>query len=98
MTVVKVAETVAHTYAMVEAQILDTRSSEIYDWLSPMEPYKRHHSIRDSRLHNSGTWVLQHNEFSKWVSDSPESKYLGCYGNPGAGKTFIAYVSARVRL
>jgi len=96
MTVIIVAEKVTDTHAMVETHISDTRSSQICDWLSPMQPSKRHHSIRDSRLRNSGTWVLEHNEFSEWTSDSPESRFLCCYGDPGAGKTFIAYVSTRV--
>jgi hypothetical protein len=95
MTIDKVEEKVNDIHAMVEAQILDAQSSKIHVWLSPMEPSKRHRSIRDSRLRNSGTWILQRNEFIKWVSDSPESPCLCCYGDPGAGKTFIAYVSRR---
>jgi hypothetical protein len=78
---------------MVEDQISDARSDRIDTWLSPLQPFKRHHSICDSRLRNTGTWILEHDEFLKWLSDSPGSPCLCCYGDPGAGKTFIAYVS-----
>ncbi|OCK74412.1 purine and uridine phosphorylase, partial [Lepidopterella palustris CBS 459.81] len=70
----------------VEAQ----HNQELLDWLSPLELSKRHYEIRSSRLPKSGMWILQHDSFLKWSSDSPASRALCCYGDPGAGKTFIA--------
>ena len=90
---IKVETNVKDIHAMVKSHISDTRSMEIEEWLSPLEPSKRHHSIRDSHLPNTGIWILEHHEFLKWLSDSPKCPYLCCYGDPGAGKTFITYVN-----
>src|SRR5436190_8763431 len=94
LSIIKVERNVNDIHAMVKCQISNNRSGEIAEWLSPLEPSKRHHSIRDSRLRNTGIWVLEHDEFLNWSSsDSPESLSLFCCGDPGSGKTFIAYVN-----
>ncbi|KAF8462619.1 hypothetical protein BDZ91DRAFT_645314, partial [Kalaharituber pfeilii] len=73
-------------------------------WLSPLEPQKRHQDIKNSRLENTGKWILQSDQFQEWIkgqSKSESNQVLGCYGEPGVGKTVIAsividYISANL--
>ena len=67
--------------------------SQILTWLSLLEPGLRHGAIRESRVKNVGEWVLETEEFRSWYAGSGRSEsdkaVLFCYGDPGAGKTFI---------
>ena len=68
-------------------------SLRIQAWLSPLEPHARHQDVRNRRLDGVGDWVLQKNEFESWreSQDSSVNRTLLCYGNQGAGKTYIRY-------
>ena len=70
-------------------------SARIQEWLSPLEPHARHQDVRNRRLDGVGEWVLQKNEFESWrkSQDSSVNHTLLCYGNQGAGKTYIRYKS-----
>ena len=72
--------------------IADDRSN-ILAWLSPLEPRLRHQDIQDSRVESIGEWLLQTEEFKSWCTGSGEGEsdnaVLFCYGDPGAGKTYI---------
>ena len=70
-------------------------SARIQTWLSPLEPHARHQDVRNRRLDGVGEWVLQKNEFESWheSQDSSVNHTLLCYGNQGAGKTYIRYES-----
>ena len=70
-------------------------SARIQAWLSPLEPHARHEDVRNRRLDGVGEWVLQRNEFVSWreSQDSLVNCALLCYGNQGAGKTYIRYES-----
>ena len=72
--------------------VADDRSN-ILAWLSPLEPRLRHQDIQDSRVENIGEWLLQTEEFKTWCAGSgggePDNAVLFCYGDPGAGKTYI---------
>ena len=65
----------------------------ILAWLSPLDPKLRHQDIGDRRVENVGEWLLQTGEFKSWCAGGEGSEsddaVLFCYGNPGAGKTFI---------
>ena len=65
----------------------------ILTWLSPLDPKLRHQDIRDRRVENVGEWLLQTEEFRSWYArgqgGESEHAVLFCYGDPGAGKTFI---------
>ena len=67
--------------------------ANILAWLSPLEPKLRHQDIREGRVESVGEWVLQTDEFRSWCAGSEEGgsdkAVLFCYGNPGAGKTYI---------
>ena len=65
----------------------------IQEWLSPLEPRKRHEDVRNSRLDGIGEWVLQRDEFTSWSKgqDGSVNPTFLCYGGPGVGKTYIRY-------
>ena len=70
-------------------------SLRIQAWLSPLEPHARHQDVSNQRMDGVGEWVLQKNEFESWreSQDSSVNRTLLCYGNQGAGKTYIWYWS-----
>ena len=74
---------------------LSEESARIQAWLSPLEPHARHQDVGNRRLDGVGEWVLRRNEFESWRAsqDSSVNRTLLCYGNQGAGKTYIRYES-----
>ena len=59
-------------------------------WLSLLEPQKRHQSVRTDRLDSLGNWVLETSEFRKW--DDMEDGWaepVFCYGDSGVGKRIL---------
>ena len=66
---------------------------QLLTWLSPLEPRLRHKAIQESRVESVGEWVLETEEFRSWYASSggsgSDKSVLFCYGDPGAGKTFI---------
>ena len=69
----------------------DAEGRQILQWLSPLEPQKRHQGVRTNRLDGVGHWVLETSEFRKWrdADDGGVEPVLFCYGNPGVGKTYV---------
>jgi len=49
--------------------------------------------VRNRRLDGVGNWVLGEDEFESWreSQDSSANRILLCYGDQGAGKTYIRY-------
>ena len=74
---------------------IDEERLRIQEWLSPLEPYKRHQDVRNRRLDGVGEWVLQRSEFESWRNNrgGPGNPTLLCYGVQGVGKTYIRYES-----
>jgi len=72
---------------------IDEEGHQILQWLSPLEPQKRHQGVRTDRLDGVGNWVLETSEFKKWrdAEDGCVEPVLFCYGNPGVGKTYVRY-------
>jgi len=70
---------------------LDAEQHQIMQWLSPLEPQRRHQGVRTDRLDSVGNWVLETSEFRKWRdgADGCVEPVLFCSGNPGVGKTYI---------
>jgi len=66
---------------------------ELLTWLSPLDPGLRHSDIQERRVDSVGEWLMQTEEFRSWCRLGGEGErdkaVLFCYGNPGAGKTFI---------
>jgi len=71
----------------------DDEGRQILQWLSPLEPQKRHQNVGTDRLDGVGNWVLETSEFRKWrdAEDGSVEQVLFCYGNPGVGKTYVRY-------
>ena len=69
----------------------DEESSQIHEWLSPLEPGRRHRDVRNRRLDGVGEWVLRRSEFESWRTGRGGSvnPTLLCYGAQGVGKTYI---------
>ena len=83
---------VLNSYNNINLRI-DEESLRIQEWLSPLEPNKRHQDVRNRRFGGVGEWVLQRSEFKSWrecLNDSVNRTLL-CYGGPGVGKTYIRY-------
>ena len=68
---------------------------KILAWLSPLEPHVRHQDICNQRVDGIGGWLLETNEFKNWYNgsekDGSDHAAFFCYGDPGAGKSYIWY-------
>ncbi|CCX10879.1 Similar to ankyrin repeat-containing protein, putative [Penicillium marneffei ATCC 18224]; acc. no. XP_002144344 [Pyronema omphalodes CBS 100304] len=81
----------------IHVMIKEDELEKIIEWISPLDPQKRHDDIKSKRLHGTGAWYLKKPEFIDWCNESQgensgdESKpILGCYGIPGPGKSVMA--------
>jgi len=70
---------------------IEEESLRIQEWLSPLEPHKRHQNVRNGRLDGVGEWVLRRSEFESWrkSQDGSANRTLLCYGGQGVGKTYM---------
>ncbi|KAI5816100.1 hypothetical protein BZA77DRAFT_387813 [Pyronema omphalodes] len=67
----------------------DQEMEALLQWISPLETQKMHEDVRSRRHPNTGNWFLDSEIFRTW-RDAPHGVGIfGCYGIPGAGKTFI---------
>ncbi|KAF8244829.1 ankyrin, partial [Wilcoxina mikolae CBS 423.85] len=75
----------------LQAKSKDQELEEFLQWLSPLEPMKRHQDIRAHRVHTTGGWLLETSQFRAWHDGTLQGSghVIACYGIPGAGKTFI---------
>ena len=69
----------------------DEECLRIHQWLSPLEPNKRHQDVRNRRFDGVGEWVLQRSEFESWRKSRGglSNRTLLCYGGQGVGKTCV---------
>jgi hypothetical protein len=62
-------------------------------WISPLEPSKRHRDIKSKRMKGTAKWFLETKEFQEWCDGKSSDDgciprpMLVCYGIPGAGKS-----------
>ena len=75
---------------IVHTTIADDKS-QVLQWLSSLEPQKRHQHLRESRLEGVGQWIFQTSEFQRWNTgeDGSAHSVLFCHGDPGVGKTHL---------
>ena len=71
---------------------IEEESLRIQEWISPLEPHKKHRDVRNCRLDGVGEWVLRRCEFESWYKSQGDPTLL-CYGGQGVGKTYIRYKS-----
>jgi len=65
--------------------------AQVLQWLSSLEPQKRHQHLRESRLEGVGEWIFRTSEFRRWNAgeDGFAHSVLFCHGDPGVGKTHL---------
>jgi len=70
---------------------IDTEEHQILQWLSPLEPQRRHQGVRADRLDGIGNWVLGTIRFQEWRDREHDcvKPVLFCCGSPGVGKTYL---------
>lgn len=68
----------------------DREHSTIVDWLTPVDYAPQQNDFFSSRQAGTGEWLLNSNEYKKWINES--SQTLFCPGIPGAGKTIMTSI------
>ncbi|RPA93251.1 hypothetical protein L873DRAFT_1816193 [Choiromyces venosus 120613-1] len=71
---------------------LSDEDAQIMRWISPLEPQHRHQGVRNDRFDGVGDWLLETKKFREWrtrSSEGTDEAVLFCFGNPGAGKTYL---------
>ena len=71
--------------------VIADENPEMMQWLSPLDPRRRHQDVRTDRLDGVGNWLLQTDEFWEWRSNGggADKAVLSCCGDPGVGKTYL---------
>jgi len=71
--------------------VIADENPEMMQWLSPLDPRRRHQDVRTDRLDGVGNWLLETNEFREWRSaeGAVDKAVLFCCGDPGVGKTYL---------
>ena len=87
---VAIENSVAHVSAQNECLLAAQQANhfgKIVDWLSPPNPWTNHKSAR--RLHEpeTGSWLLQSDQYKRWKYG--HTRHLWLYGKAGCGKTIL---------
>ncbi|KAF5021013.1 hypothetical protein F66182_6944 [Fusarium sp. NRRL 66182] len=70
-----------------EAKSRDEEAIKIISWISPLSFHTKHTDILESVEPGTGTWLIEHDTFQRWVRGDIDG--LWCPGIPGAGKTSL---------
>jgi Cdc6-like AAA superfamily ATPase len=65
---------------------------KILGWLSSVAHNEKQTDTLRRRHENTGMWFLELAEFQNWLKNETKN-ILWCKGDPGVGKTILAYVS-----
>jgi hypothetical protein len=72
-------------------RMLDVQQSEefrkIVAWLPAADPWTNHDSARQRHESQTGSWLLQADQYKKWKLDA--TSHLWMYGKAGCGKTVL---------
>ncbi|KAK2790234.1 hypothetical protein FQN52_005731 [Onygenales sp. PD_12] len=74
----------------LKTAIRNQMQPKLAKWLSPLCPSGRHSTTRKNRVQGTGTWLVDILEGLEFFSQEAKHGAICCYGNPGAGKTFIS--------
>ncbi|KAK2805130.1 hypothetical protein FQN50_006375 [Emmonsiellopsis sp. PD_5] len=74
----------------MKTAIRNQMQPKLAKWLSPLCPSGRHSTTRKQRVQGTGTWLVDILERLDFFSQETKHGTICCYGNPGAGKTFIS--------
>ncbi|KAJ7223973.1 ankyrin repeat-containing domain protein [Mycena rebaudengoi] len=67
-----------------------TKRDKIIEWISPLNPFRRHKDILGTHQGGTGQWLLADVAFATWKESVGGT--LWCHGIPGAGKTVLSSV------
>jgi len=81
---------IVNTKKIVHTTVSDDKN-QVLQWLSSLEPQRRHQHLRESRHKGAGKWIFQTSEFQRWntTEDGSSHSVLFCHGDPGVGKTHL---------
>ncbi|KAI9852682.1 MAG: Ankyrin repeat domain-containing protein 44 [Vezdaea acicularis] len=68
----------------------DENQMKILEWLSSLQPQRKHLEVDSRRIKGTGDWFLQLPAFQTWKNPSMPENVFCCKGIPGAGKTVIS--------
>ena len=82
--------TINNFHRIIHTTITDDKN-QVLQWLSQLEPQRRHQYLRENRLEGVGKWIFQTSVFRTWntVEDGSSHSVLFCHGDPGVGKTYL---------
>ncbi|KAI1357525.1 ankyrin repeat-containing domain protein [Xylaria arbuscula] len=63
--------------------------TDVLEWLSPTPCTDRHSDVATRRIEGIGAWLLEDEQYLRWLHRQDASSVLWCQGQPGAGKTFL---------
>ncbi|KAJ7284170.1 ankyrin repeat-containing domain protein [Mycena rebaudengoi] len=66
------------------------KRDKIIEWMSPLNPFRRHKDILGTHQGGTGQWLLADVGFTTWKESVGGT--LWCHGIPGAGKTVLSSV------
>ena len=58
----------------------DSLQKNIFDWLSPPDPWKNHHAACKSHHRGTAEWFIQGNTYSEWRTSEVPSSLLWVHG------------------
>ncbi|KAI5786671.1 ankyrin repeat-containing domain protein [Pyronema domesticum] len=67
-------------------RLTEDELEKIIEWISPLDPQKRHDDIKSKRLHGTGAWFLKKPEFIDWCNES-QGEHSGGESKPILGAT-----------
>jgi len=81
----------SHNKNITVNNVIADENPEIMQWLSPLDPRRKHQDVRTDRVDGVGDWLLKTKGFWEWRSNEggENKRVLFCYGNPGVGKTYL---------
>lgn len=76
---------------LMEQSSQDETRRKLLEWISTTKHDQKHSTVRKNRAENTGSWLIQREEYLQWRDDTSSSSILWCPGIQGSGKTTIVY-------
>ncbi|KAL6900454.1 hypothetical protein GGI43DRAFT_383929 [Trichoderma evansii] len=84
---VRIDEDVTHIRKIID----EDRLRELLRFISPEGHGKSHVDIADSRIDDTGNWLIEHEGFRTWQAIPSSSTVLWLKGTIGTGKTYLTW-------
>ncbi|KAF3387434.1 Ankyrin-3 [Penicillium rolfsii] len=88
----QILKLVTHQKRVIQNNFERETRKNILDWISTSKHYQKHRLIQGSRVQNTGTWILESEEFIEWRNEKSPLHILVCHGIQGSGKTNLASI------